>query len=123
MIGYEVFYSMTAVEDLDQVQLSLSLSFLISISLSLSLSFPISIVNVMTENNDDFDQWQRKTVGMTTSIDLLNLERHAQVMMMGIIRTAMMMMMMMMNMLMIMKMTKKMSILQLLGFAWTEFNL
>ena len=25
------------------------------------------------------NQWQRKTVGMTTSIDLLNLERHAQV--------------------------------------------
>ena len=41
VIGYEVFYSMTAVEDLDQ--------------------------------------WQRKTVGRTTSIDLLNLERHAQV--------------------------------------------
>ena len=41
MIGYEVFYSMTAVEDLDQ--------------------------------------WQRKTVGLTTSIDLVNLERHAQV--------------------------------------------
>ena len=41
VIGYEVFYSMTAVEDLDQ--------------------------------------WQRKTVGLTTSIDLVNLERHAQV--------------------------------------------
>jgi netrin-G3 ligand len=41
VIGYEVFYSMTAVEDLDQ--------------------------------------WERKTVGMTTSIDLQNLERHAQV--------------------------------------------
>jgi len=40
VIGYEVFYSMTAVEDLDQ--------------------------------------WQRKTVGLTTSIDLVNLERHAQ---------------------------------------------
>ena len=42
VIGYEVFYSMTAVEDLGQ--------------------------------------WQRKTVGLTTSIDLVNLERHAQVM-------------------------------------------
>ena len=41
VIGYEVFYSMTAVEDLGQ--------------------------------------WQRKTVGLTTSIDLVNLERHAQV--------------------------------------------
>lgn len=41
VIGYEVFYSMTAVEDLDQ--------------------------------------WQRKTVGLTTSIDLVNLERHSQV--------------------------------------------
>ena len=41
VIGYEVFYSMTAVEDLDQ--------------------------------------WQRKTVGLTTSIDLVNMERHAQV--------------------------------------------
>jgi len=40
VIGYKVFYSMTAVEDLDQ--------------------------------------WERKTVGMTTSIDLLNLERLAQ---------------------------------------------
>ena len=40
VIGYEVFYSMTAVEDLDQ--------------------------------------WQRKTVGLTTSIDLVNMERHAQ---------------------------------------------
>ena len=41
VIGYEVFYSMTAVEDLDQ--------------------------------------WQRKTVGLTTSLDLVNLERQAQV--------------------------------------------
>ena len=41
VIGYEVFYSMTAVEDLGQ--------------------------------------WERKTVGLTTSIDLVNLERHAQV--------------------------------------------
>ena len=41
VIGYEVFYSMTAVEDLGQ--------------------------------------WQRKSVGLTTSIDLVNLERHAQV--------------------------------------------
>ena len=45
VIGYEVFYSMTAVEDLDQ--------------------------------------WQRKTVGLTTSIDLVNMERHAQVSCMG----------------------------------------
>ena len=28
---------------------------------------------------EDLDQWQRKTVGLTTSIDLVNLERHAQV--------------------------------------------
>ena len=41
VIGYEVFYSMAAVEDLDQ--------------------------------------WDRKTVGLVTSIDLVNLERHAQV--------------------------------------------
>jgi hypothetical protein len=41
VIGYEVFYSMAAVEDLDQ--------------------------------------WERKTVGLVTSIDLVNLERHAQV--------------------------------------------
>ena len=41
VIDYEVFYSMTAVEDLGQ--------------------------------------WERKTVGLTTSIDLVNLERHAQV--------------------------------------------
>ena len=41
VIGYEVFYSMADVEDLDM--------------------------------------WQRKTVGLVTSIDLVNLERHAQV--------------------------------------------
>ena len=41
VIGYEVFYSMAAVEDLDL--------------------------------------WDRKTVGLVTSIDLVNLERHAQV--------------------------------------------
>ena len=41
VMGYEVFYSMAAVEDLDQ--------------------------------------WDRKTVGLVTSIDLVNLERHAQV--------------------------------------------
>ena len=46
VIGYEVFYSMTAVEDLGQ--------------------------------------WERKTVGLTTSIDLVNLERHAQVEMIDI---------------------------------------
>ena len=41
VIGYEVFYSMADV--------------------------------------DDLDMWQRKTVGLVTSIDLVNLERHAQV--------------------------------------------
>ena len=28
---------------------------------------------------EDLGQWQRKTVGLTTSIDLVNLEWHAQV--------------------------------------------
>ena len=41
VIGYEVFYSMSDVEDLEM--------------------------------------WQRKTVGLVTAIDLVNLERHAQV--------------------------------------------
>ena len=41
VVGYEVFYSMSDV--------------------------------------DDLDIWQRKTVGLVTSIDLVNLERHAQV--------------------------------------------
>ena len=41
VVGYEVFYSMSDV--------------------------------------DDLDMWQRKRVGLVTSIDLVNLERHAQV--------------------------------------------
>ena len=41
VIGYEVFYSMADVEDLDL--------------------------------------WQRKSFGLLTNIDLVNLERHAQV--------------------------------------------
>jgi len=28
---------------------------------------------------EDLDMWQRKTIGLVTSIDLVNLERHAKV--------------------------------------------
>ena len=48
VVGYEVFYSMSDV--------------------------------------DDLDIWQRKTVGLVTSIDLVNLERHAQVCVIFVLR-------------------------------------
>ena len=51
VVGYEVFYSMSDV--------------------------------------DDLDIWQRKTVGLVTSIDLVNLERHAQVCVIFVLREKM----------------------------------
>ena len=71
VIGYEVFYSMTAVEDLDQVQCHCHRN------CHCHCNFLFQFHN--HHDNNDQTQWQRKTVGMTTSIDLLNLERHAQV--------------------------------------------